>query len=423
MRRIISFFTLAVLYATVTFGQAAVEVPFTVEDSNGNLQELIFGLDLTATPGIDPALGESEQPPLPPGGVFDARFASNSQSNLGEGTLKDIRNAPLFPFSGTYIHQIKYQPGDPVSGADITISWNLPPEIIAGSEIHDIITGTLIQAAFVGVGSVTVPNPGSFPQLEIVIVYDNIGPVGPAPEFVITPTSLDFGPVGVGVPSMLQATVSNPGTDPLDITGITSSDPQFTYTPATATIPAGGNQIFDITFTPTTLGPQSADIEFTHNAPTSPDILPVIGVGADAGPTFGVSPASLDFGVVLVGLTPVQTLTVTNNGLTNPMNITSVTAPTGYTVTPLTAAIAPGGTQDFDVTFIPLTDITYAGDVTFVHDGSTSPDAVPVTGEGYVPPAINGLVFTQDTSFVLEDSFYPETMRLIVPPGPDVQAL
>ena len=62
MRKLFSIFSLVLLYVGITFGQAAVEIPFTVQDSNGNTRTLIFGLDLTATSGIDVALGENEQP-------------------------------------------------------------------------------------------------------------------------------------------------------------------------------------------------------------------------------------------------------------------------------------------------------------------------------------------------------------------------
>jgi len=424
MRKLISIFTLALLYVTISFGQAEVEIPFTVADNDGNSIPLVFGLDLTATGGIDPALGEIEQPPLPPSGVFDGRFVSNAQATLGQGTLVDIRNAPAWLFTGQYIHQIYFQTGG--VGTQITVSWDLPPEIQATSTITDIFGGVLgYDEIFAGIGSITVTNPGAVTGLIITVDYLDIGPPVPAPEFVIAPTSLDFGPVAVGVPTMLQATVSNPGTDPLDITSIVSSDPQYTFTPATATIAPSGNQIFDITFTPAGLGTFPADIEFTHNAPTNPDVLPVTGVGADAGPTFGVAPGSLNFGTVTIPGSQTLQLTVTNNGLFNTMNITSVagTLPE-YTVVPATAVILPGANQVFDVTFTPLLAGTYAGDVVFTHDGSTSPDAVPVTGDGYVPAAVNGLVFEKDTVWNLEEDFYTETMQLLdVAPGPTIKAL
>jgi hypothetical protein len=39
---------------------------------------LHFGLHPNATNGIDNALGEDELPPLPPSGIFDARFTGEN---------------------------------------------------------------------------------------------------------------------------------------------------------------------------------------------------------------------------------------------------------------------------------------------------------------------------------------------------------
>ena len=89
-----------------------------------------------------------------------------------------------------------------------------------------------------------------------------------AQEFSITPPSLNFGNVVVGQSSTLQTRVRNTGTSDLVISGITSSDIQFTYTPNTfpITITSGDSQVFSIQFSPTTTGLKTADITFVHNA-------------------------------------------------------------------------------------------------------------------------------------------------------------
>ena len=183
MRKLFTILSIVLLYSTIAFGQlfsddpAAVAIPFTVEDNDGHSGILVFGLDLTATGGIDPGLDEVEQPPVPPSGVFDRRFVSRpGQSTLGQGTLIDIRNAPAFPFSGTYEHQIAFQTGG--AGTEITVSWNLPPEIITGSVIQDLFGGVLgYDEPFVGTGSITVTNPALVTGLQIIVVYLAIIPV------------------------------------------------------------------------------------------------------------------------------------------------------------------------------------------------------------------------------------------------------
>lgn len=433
MRKLFSVLSILLLYVAITYGQAAIEIPFTVGDSNGNIRTLILGLDPTATGGIDVALGEAEQPPFPPGGAFEARFINfTGQSTLGEGTLKDIRNAPAFPFTGSYSHRVRFAAGDPNwETQTITISWtNLPTEILPTSTIGNTSFGGSESASFSGTGSLTIPFPVDYDRVNIVINYQNIGPAGPEPQFAIAPASLNFGPVGVGLSSMLPATVSNPGTDPLTISNIVSSDPQFTFAPNTfpISIPAGGNQVFNVTFLPTSLGSFSAGLSFSHDGVNvaSPFNYSVQGVGADAGPTFGVNPSSLTFPTILVGTNVSQQLTVRNDGLSNTLTISSATTTNvDYSVLPISATIPPGANQVFNVTFAPSAAGTISGDVVFAHDGPGPTTSVPVTGGGFVPAAKFGLVFLQDTAYVDENvSGIVETIQLLdLVPGTQLHAL
>jgi hypothetical protein len=426
MRKLLSILSFVLLYVTIAFGQAAVDFPVLVEDNAAANQTIWFGLDLAATNGIDPGLGESDLPPPPPGNAFDARWWLPPFA----GALSSWRDyrapgaTPAFPFTGQVEYQIKFQTTD----FPITVSWNLPPEIAATSLIRDLFGGVIVSGSFSGTGSLVVSNP-AVGGLQVLVDYNGIGPSGPEPEFAIAPASLDFGGIAVGLFSTLQATVSNPGTDPLTISNIVSSDPQFTFAPGVfpIVVAPAGSQVFDVTFSPTALGTFPATLSFTHDGVNvaSPFDYSVQGVGADAGPTFGVTPASLNFGTVTFPASATLQLEVFNYGLSNPMNITSAVATLPeYTVVPATATIPPGGSLTFDVTFTPPVAGTFAGDVVFTHNGTTSPDAVPVTGIGFVPAAVRGLVFEHDSVFVLEADFYSETMQLKdVPPGPKVQAI
>jgi len=68
-------------------------IPLTVRNGEGGVFTLTLGLAPEATNGIDPALGEQEQPPVPPSDVFDVRLVDDDipVSGFGEGLLKDIR--------------------------------------------------------------------------------------------------------------------------------------------------------------------------------------------------------------------------------------------------------------------------------------------------------------------------------------------
>jgi hypothetical protein len=429
MRKLLSIFSLALLYIAVVYGQAAVDIPITVSDDAGSTSDIYFGLDLTATDGLDPALGELELPGFPPSG-YAAAWLFPDFVTLSYNDYRAPGSPPAFPFTGTASWVIRLQ--NDVVNNPMTVSWDLPAGILPTSTIT---AGTQVLP-FSGTGSITfdynpAPGPSNLQFIFIDVVFENIGPATPEPAFEIAPPApLIFPPTGVGLSNTEQVTVSNTGDADLEIFNVISTDGQFVVTPTSATITPGGNAIFDVTFTPAALGTFTADLEFDHNATnvSNPFLYQVQGVGADAGPTFSVAPTSLTFPTVNVGETFPRTLTVTNNGFLNTLNISlvSVTDPVNYSVSPTTATIAPGGNQVFTVTFAPTVAGPLAGEVVFTHNdptpGTTTP--VSVTGVGYIPPEVNGLVFEQDTAFVLEADFYPATMQLLgTPAGPDIQAI
>jgi hypothetical protein len=133
---------------------------------------LWFGLDLTATDGIDPTLGESDLPPPPPGNAFDARFWLPPFAGA-LSSWRDYRapgNPPAFPFTGQIHHVIKFQSTD----FPITISWNLPSTIASTSIIKDPFN--LQQKSFSGADSIII-TLSAIPYVETFVDYVDIVPV------------------------------------------------------------------------------------------------------------------------------------------------------------------------------------------------------------------------------------------------------
>lgn len=238
--------------------------------------------------------------------------------------------------------------------------------------------------------------------------------VATAPVFNIAPPSLNFGSVNLGSNLMMQATVTNTGNADLIISNITSSNPQFTFTPsAPITIGPGLNQVFDITFTPTAAGSQTGTIVFTHNAAGSPKSYSVQGIGVDPGPTFVINHTSLNFGTVNVGDSHNLTVLVTNSGAVNTLIISSAAiAEPEFIVNPTSANIPAGGNQLFTVTFTPPAAGPFSGTLVFTDNAPGSPQSVALSGTGYVPPAVYGLIFENEKDTLLEDAFYMETIQL-----------
>jgi hypothetical protein len=368
-----------------------------------------YGLDLTATNGIDVALGEENLPPTFPPGI-EVRFDLSPAPISATGqSYKDFRNASSFPFSGTVEHRLIWQYSSGATG--MTISYNLP----TGVQIRftDAILGTIFDSGLLsGTGSFLIPSGLGYTSAKLFITYTNVSGADPGPTFSISPDTLNFPPTAVLGSNVLPVTVSNPGTtNPLIITNIVSSDPQFTLPALTFpdTIFAGDSEPINVTFSPTSLGNKTANLTFTHNAGGS-TVYQMTGIGADAGPTFSVSTDTLNFGNVSQGSPSTLQLTVTNVGLSNPLYITSiVAAPSQYTIVPATDTISALGSQIFNITFNPDGGGAFPGNLTFNHNATGSPSTVVLSGNGI---SVFGLIFAQDTISRLEDSTYTDVIQL-----------
>lgn len=408
MRKLFSILALFIITMSLTYAQPEIDIQMAFGDNgiyNFYNTQIRFGLGTTMTNGID-FPWESDLPPFPPAGAPEARFDLTPYAGEPLSSYQDYRPVSGYPFSGTVEHRIIWQLSD---GADqFFIDYDLPPTV--SIQIKDELGGIIFNSGtLTDSGRYTITAP--LTAARMTVTYTNITP--PGPQLTLSPTSLNFGPVAVGSSSAAQTvTVSNTGTGNLSITDISSDNTQFTFTSAALpiTLSAGASTTVDVLFSPTSLGNQSGNIIFTHNAPGSPTSLPVQGIGADAGPTFSVSPASVNFGNVAVGNTVNATVTVSNNGLSNPLNISSVVAAPGvFSVSPTSATIPPLGNQVFTVSFTPTSGGAFNGTLTFNHDAPGSPNTVNLTGNGI---AVYGLIFEKDTVYNLEDSSYVEKIQL-----------
>ncbi|MBK9099331.1 MAG: T9SS type A sorting domain-containing protein [bacterium] len=148
-----------------------ISISFEIYDDAGGQKTLYFGLDQTATDGIDIHLGESELPPYPPVGAFDARWLL--PENGFSGTLSswsDYRFVPAFPFTGTIEHRFRYQSR---SGATVMyIGWNLPATVTG--LIQDLSNGTIINLEISGSGIYEINNFQNIDRLKLFIYYNNV---------------------------------------------------------------------------------------------------------------------------------------------------------------------------------------------------------------------------------------------------------
>jgi hypothetical protein len=100
-------------------------------------------------------------------------------------------------------------------------------------------------------------------------------------------------------------------------------------------------------------------------------------------PIMSISPTSLAYGTVKTGTTKTAIFTVNNIG-EQPLTISSLSLPTGYTTSALPAPIPAGGSHTFTITFAPTLGVTYAGTITVNSNAVSSENTVGVTGLGFV---------------------------------------
>ena len=104
----------------------------------------------------------------------------------------------------------------------------------------------------------------------VPVQLQGIGSV-PVPDIGVFPTNLDFGTVQLGQEPSRSLFVRNGGNAPLSVAPITGGFPPFSVSPTGAfTVAAGGEQIVNVRFRPTTIGPATDTLTINSNDPDEP---------------------------------------------------------------------------------------------------------------------------------------------------------
>jgi hypothetical protein len=163
-----------------SFPQADLDLTLTfiTDEPQYNTRVINFGLDSTATNGLDPHLGEFAYPPdgcAGPGGVvFCTAFYLPPPSFNEYITPKDYRHG-LFPYSGQVEHRLVIILG--VSATEALMVWDFPPGVIV--VITDYITGTFFSLELQDSGSYVFTDSllSLFSLFAMTVNYENILPV------------------------------------------------------------------------------------------------------------------------------------------------------------------------------------------------------------------------------------------------------
>jgi len=167
---------------------------------------------------------------------------------------------------------------------------------------------------------------------------------GPSDAYVIRlipgdqawPLALNFGSIAVGSSSNpLVTKFSNSTTAALTVTSVVITGPAASDYSETnncgSSLAAGATCEITVTFTPTATGVRAAAVTITDGAPNSPQLVSLTGMGTQNAVT--LTPTSLTFPTVTVGVGSVpQPATLTNTG-TAAITITSIVATAPFSQT------------------------------------------------------------------------------------------
>jgi hypothetical protein len=226
----------------------------------------------------------------------------------------------------------------------------------------------------------------------------------PSPNVGLTPVSLGFGNQNDGTTSSPQSvTLTNTGNQILNVTGVTitgTNSGDFAQTNTCGSLAPQATCTVSVTFSPTIVGNESANVSISDDAPHTPQIEALTGTGvAVSVPNVVLSTGSLTFNTQLVGTSSAsQMVTLTNTG-TATLTITSVTSSGDFKQTNTCgSSVLAGANCTITVTFTPTNINTRSGAITITDNATGSPQSVTLTGKGtYVLLAPTNLNFGKVT--------------------------
>jgi hypothetical protein len=230
-----------------------------------------------------------------------------------------------------------------------------------------------------------------------------------------------FGTTEVGLDLFQTFTVSNSGTGPLSIGAITfdganPSDFIVSTAPALSSVPGPGSTTFTVRFRPLGAGARSAVMHIVNgDADESPFDITLSGTGQapeivvhDGSHALALEltdgqVGSVNFGGTAPDVASIRNFLVRNTG-DAPLDITTITVPSGYLTNGAATTLAPGTSYSFQVSLESATPATYAGSITINSDDlNEAAFDFPVTGSVVAPgsaPVVNvgGEVAVQGTT-------------------------
>ena len=192
------------------------------------------------------------------------------------------------------------------------LTVNPPSGTVTPGNFVDLSVGFNAAGLFGGTYNGQVHVAGNDPVRPNVNVPATLHVTG-VPDIAANPTSVGFGNVFIGFPQLRELRVLNTGTDALNVTGITSSDPAYGVDQTTFSVPPLGQALLFVSFNPDEASAHPATLTIASNDPDTPNlVVPLSGSGVVA-PDVDPQPAALTETLPIPG-SSTQTLTLHNLG-------------------------------------------------------------------------------------------------------------
>jgi hypothetical protein len=213
-----------------------------------------------------------------------------------------------------------------------------------------------------------------------------VSKLSPSPNVGLGP-ALNFGNVTDGTTSAPQTmTLTNTGNTSLTVSSVNLTGPNsadFAQTNTCTTVAPQTTCAINVTFTPSIVGTETANVSVTDNAPGSPQLGSLTGVGVGNGPAVSFSPTSLTFATQLIGTSSApQNITLNNIGNAT-LTISKISVSANFSQTNnCGSSVASGANCTITVIFTPTKIHTITGSVTVTDNATGSPQTAPLTGTG-----------------------------------------
>jgi hypothetical protein len=200
---------------------------------------------------------------------------------------------------------------------------------------------------------------------------------------VNSPT-INFGSVAIGSTAVQSVTVTNVGTSTVDISAATLAGAGFTVMSGnpSGSMAVGQGTTVQVQFAPASAGAATGSLTVVSDASNSPLVISFSGTGTQPG--LAVSPASVNFGNVLVGQNGTQTVKLTNTGTASVVVNLATVSGDGFGVSGLSlpSTIAAGQSLSFSALFAPTATGNATGSITFTDNAPGSPQTLALVGNG-----------------------------------------